>query len=98
SRAGLREKFALIVDGSEVVNAKPHPEPYLVTARKLGISPADCVVFEDSGIGVASAKSAGAYCVAVRNPNSKRHQDLDAADLVLDSLLGFDVQRIGARG
>jgi HAD superfamily hydrolase (TIGR01509 family) len=85
-RVGLRDAFQVIVDGSEVEHPKPHPEPYLVTARRLGVSPNQCVVFEDSGIGVKAAKAAGTYCIAVRNPNAKTRQDLDAADLVLDSL------------
>src|SRR5688572_19312632 len=38
-RLGLREAFALIVDGSEVVEGKPDPEAYLLTARKLDVGP-----------------------------------------------------------
>ena len=89
-RIGLRDQFALIVDGSSVTHPKPHPEPYLVTAAKLRTEPDQCVVFEDSRIGVLSAKAAGTFCVAVRNPNARTHQDLSAADLVLDSLEQFD--------
>jgi HAD superfamily hydrolase (TIGR01509 family) len=89
-RFGLRETFALIVDGSEVALPKPHPEPYLVTATKLGIRPEHCLVFEDSTVGVASAKAAGMACIAVRNPKAKTRQDLGAADRVLDSFEQFD--------
>lgn len=89
-RLGLRDAFALIVDGSEVTRPKPDPEPYLLTARKLGVSPADCLVFEDSTVGVASAKAAGMYCIAVRNPNAKSPQHLDAADRILDSFEAFE--------
>ncbi len=89
-RLGLRDAFALIVDGSEVTHPKPHPEPYLLTARKLGIAPRDCVVFEDSEIGVRSAKAAAMYCVAVRNRTARIHQDLSAADVVLGSFEEFD--------
>jgi 5-amino-6-(5-phospho-D-ribitylamino)uracil phosphatase len=85
-RVGLLDAFPVIIDGSEVEHPKPHPEPYLLTAHRLGVSPRECVVFEDSGIGVTAAKDAGAFCVAVRNPGAKTRQDLDAADLVLDSL------------
>ena len=88
---GLREAFALIVDGSSVTHPKPHPQPYLVTAGKLGVDPAGCVVFEDSAIGVASAKAAGMLCIAVRNPIARTRQDLRAADLVLDSFEDLDV-------
>lgn len=85
-RLGLRDAFALIVDGSEVLHGKPDPEAYLLTARKLGVRAGDCLVFEDSHIGVAAAKRAGMFCVAVRNPRAREAQDLGAADLVVDSM------------
>lgn len=84
-RFGIRELFALIVDGTEVKVGKPDPEGYLLTARKLGAEPRDCVVFEDSHVGVLAAKAAGMFCVAVRNPRARMPQDLSAADLVIDS-------------
>lgn len=86
ARFRLRELFTLIVDGSEVVRGKPDPEAYRVTARKLGVEPARCVVFEDSNIGVRAAKAAGIYCVAVRNPRALTFQDLSEADVVVDGI------------
>jgi HAD superfamily hydrolase (TIGR01509 family) len=88
-RFDLRDKFELIVDGSEVRRGKPDPEAFLVTAARLGVAPAQCIVFEDSAVGVQAAKAAGMYCVAVRNPHAQVLQNLDAADLVLDSFEGF---------
>ena len=85
-RLGLRDPFAVIVDGSEVVNAKPDPEAYLVTARKLGVAPAECVVLEDSHVGVVAAKRAGMFCIAVRNPRAQMRQDLSEADLIVESM------------
>jgi HAD superfamily hydrolase (TIGR01509 family) len=84
-RFGLRDCFALIVDGSEVSRPKPDPEAYLLTARKLGLDPKSCVVFEDSQIGVLAARQAGAFCIAVRNPHAQLVQDLSAADHLLRS-------------
>lgn len=86
TRLGLREAFALIVDGSEVTNGKPDPEAYLLTARKLGVAPEECVVLEDSHVGVLAAKRAGMYCIAVRNPHAQIFQDLSAADVVVESM------------
>lgn len=80
-RLGLAGDFDVIVDGSMVRRAKPDPEAYLLTAEKLGVTPPHCVVFEDSQVGVAAAKAAGMYCVAVRNPNAHFRQDLTAADV-----------------
>lgn len=96
-RFGIRDFFALIVDGSEVKVGKPDPEGYLLTARKLGVAPRDCVVFEDSHVGVLAAKAAGMVCVAVRNPRARIVQDLSAADLVTGSFDELDVEELSGR-
>ena len=80
---GLRDCFALIVDGSEVVHGKPDPEAYLLTARKLAVQPGQCMVIEDSRVGVLAAKNAGMFCVAVPNPKAQTPQDVSAADVVV---------------
>ena len=85
-RLDLRDAFSLIVDGSEVVHGKPDPEAYLVTARKLGLEPRRCIVFEDSEVGVLAARRAGMYCVAVRNPRAQTRQDLSAANVIVEVL------------
>jgi HAD superfamily hydrolase (TIGR01509 family) len=85
-RLGLRDAFTLIVDGSEVTHGKPDPEAYLLTARKLNVEPRDCVVFEDSEVGVIAAKRAGMFCVGVRNPKAQQLQDLSAADIIVTTM------------
>jgi HAD superfamily hydrolase (TIGR01509 family) len=57
--------FAAVVPGDQVRHGKPHPEPYLTAARRLGVAPQDCVAIEDSRTGAASAHAAGAAVVAV---------------------------------
>ena len=94
-QTGLREAFALIVDGSEVTHGKPDPEAYFLTLRRLQREASECIVIEDSHVGVVAAKHAGIYCVAVRNPNAGAWQDLTAADLELPSLEAFDIAWIG---
>jgi beta-phosphoglucomutase len=89
NRLGIADRFAVIVTGADVTHGKPHPEPYLVAAARLGLPPAQCVVFEDAAVGVAAAKAAGMRCIAVPNPDATRAQDLSAADLVLPSLTQF---------
>ena len=84
-RFGMRQLFSLIVDGSEVERGKPDPQAYILTAQKLRAAPPHCVVFEDSTVGVASAKAAGVWCIAVRNPQAKSVQNLDPADVVVNS-------------
>jgi len=58
--------FTAVVSGDEVAHAKPHPEPYLTAARRLGVDPAACVVVEDSRPGIASALASGAHVLAVQ--------------------------------
>ena len=82
-RLGFRDRFELIVDGSEVASGKPDPEAYLLTARKLGVRPEECLVLEDSHVGVLAAKRAGMVCVAVPNPRAQSIQDLSAADRIV---------------
>lgn len=69
---------------------KPHPQPYLNTAAKLGIGPGACLVFEDSVTGCLSAKSAGMTVIAVPDPNTGGLPGFGIADLVLGSLDQFD--------
>jgi HAD superfamily hydrolase (TIGR01509 family) len=63
--AGLLDMFHTIVTRDEVTNPKPHPEPYLLAARRLATAPADCLAIEDSLSGVRSAAGAGMQTVMV---------------------------------
>lgn len=62
---GLRRHFAAIVDGSQVARPKPAPDVYLRAAELLEIPARNCVVFEDSPIGIAAARAAGMRVVGV---------------------------------
>ncbi|HEX5331795.1 MAG TPA: HAD family phosphatase [Cellulomonas sp.] len=57
--------FDVVVSGDEVRHPKPHPEPYLTAAERLGVDISRCVAIEDSPSGLASARSAGARVIAV---------------------------------
>ena len=59
--------FAVTVAGDEVGDGKPHPEPYLTAATRLGVPPEACVAIEDSPTGVASAVAAGVPTLAVEH-------------------------------
>lgn len=59
--------FDAVVTGDSVDHAKPHPQPYLLAAEQLGVDIAECVAFEDSPTGLASAHTAGAIAVGVPN-------------------------------
>ncbi len=85
SNLSIVDLFDHIVSCDDVEKHKPHPEPFLLTADKLGIDPVCCLVFEDSDAGIKAAKAAGMYVIAVKNGNSIRRK-LEQADLVVDSL------------
>lgn len=57
--------FYVTLSGDEVTQGKPHPEPYLTAADRLGVDPVRCVVLEDAPAGVASGEAAGCAVVAV---------------------------------
>ena len=60
---GIKDLFSVIVCAEDYAHGKPHPEPYLETARRMGLRPEHCVVFEDSPAGLESARRAGMECV-----------------------------------
>jgi beta-phosphoglucomutase len=62
---GLRERFATIVSPSQGFRGKPHPDMFLAAAERMGVAPADCIVFEDAPNGVEAARRAGMRAVAV---------------------------------
>ena len=66
----------VIVAGDVVENGKPHPEPYLTAAQRLGVAPRDCVAIEDSPTGLSAAIAAGVTAIGVPNdaelPNDGR--------------------------
>lgn len=61
----LSKYFDVIVDGNDVIVAKPDPSVFLLAAKKLGLSAEKCVVFEDAYAGTLAAKAAAMYCVGV---------------------------------
>lgn len=64
-KLGISGYFDAIVDGNSVSAAKPDPEVFLKGAEVLGLSPSECIVFEDSQAGIEAARNAGCGVVAV---------------------------------
>jgi len=76
--AGIRDCFSAVVAQDDITRGKPDPEPYLRAAELLGIEPHELVAFEDTDVGVASAKAAGAYVVGLtRTLGAERLQAAD---------------------
>jgi len=65
---GLLDRFAVLVTAEDVRHGKPHPEPFLLAAERLGVEPARCLVLEDSPTGIEAARAAGMRYVLVPPP------------------------------
>ncbi len=59
--------FDTVILGDDCEKTKPDPEPYLSAARRLGVEPSRCVVVENAPLGIAAAKAAGMFCVALKS-------------------------------
>ena len=66
---GIRQYFSVIVTGNDIENHKPHPEAYHFAMTKLGLSAADCVIFEDSLPGVQAGVAAGCKVIGFTQYN-----------------------------
>ena len=64
-RSGVRPCFEAVVCGEDVSRGKPDPEVFLLAAERLGLSPADCYVFEDSFNGVRAGHAAGCRTIMI---------------------------------
>jgi HAD superfamily hydrolase (TIGR01509 family) len=96
---GLADAFKTIVGAEDVRQGKPHPEPYLSGLARLrplalGLEAEDCLVFEDSMAGIASARAAGMKVVGVAHsyPATK----LSAAHLVIETLADAPLESLRA--
>ncbi|MEZ0541229.1 beta-phosphoglucomutase [Fibrella arboris] len=80
-RVGLSQVFDAIIDGSKITHSKPDPEVFLKGAAELGVTPAECVVFEDAVAGIEAAKRGTMFALGIGSPDV-----LTEADLVVPSL------------
>ncbi|EIP97128.1 haloacid dehalogenase superfamily protein, subfamily IA, variant 3 with third motif having DD or ED [Opitutaceae bacterium TAV1] len=69
---GIKDLFDVIVCAEDYARGKPDPAVFLTTAVRLGVSPGECVVFEDSPAGIEAARAAGMHCVIVPTIESHR--------------------------
>lgn len=106
--AGAPEgSFAVVVPGDEVTHGKPHPEPFLTAAARLGVDVRACVALEDSPPGIGSALASGARTIGIQHivdvparPGLSRVDTLEQVDLgVLARVLsGETVDLLAAPG
>lgn len=78
-KLGVLSCFDVIISADEVEHGKPRPDIFILTAEKLSVTPAECVVIEDSKNGIAAAKAAGMKCIGLTNDKTA------PADLIINS-------------
>ena len=88
----LRRFFDVVITKDDVDKGKPHADTYAVTAEKLGVDPANCVVFEDALLGEQAAYRAHMHCVAVASTLPGR--DFQAPLLVIRDFTELTPERL----
>lgn len=92
-RLGLMDTLDVISCGDEVEAIKPHPAVYLAALEKLGVTAREAFAIEDSTTGIAAAKAAGLYCIAIANSVTQA-LDLSKADRRITSLADIPFQQL----
>ena len=89
---GIVDAFDVIIDGTKISKGKPDPEVFLKGAEELGVSPAECVIFEDAVAGIESGKRAGMKTVGIGQPDVLKEADIVLANL--NNLAPTDLKNI----
>ncbi|WP_331748192.1 HAD-IA family hydrolase [Streptomyces sp. NBC_00648] len=86
AQVGIRPAHLVTVD--DITHHKPHPEPFLLAAERLGVAPDRCVVVEDAPAGLTSGRAAGMKTIALTRTHQAHELDADAtvADLTAVSV------------
>ncbi len=95
-RVKLKDYFNIICTAEDVEHVKPAPDLFRLAVNRLGITPDKAVAFEDTQLGIQSAKKAGLYCVAIPNEVTSR-LDFSQADWVVKSMTEVHVQNLQQR-
>ena len=80
--------FDVIVTGNDIRKPKPDPEGYLKAIRLLHAKPSETIVVEDTKIGITSAKSTGARCIAICS--TRGMQSLMQADIIVENFIDIE--------
>jgi beta-phosphoglucomutase-like phosphatase (HAD superfamily) len=80
------DTFDAVVTGSDVTHKKPHPEIFLTAAKRMGLSPVNCLVVEDAINGIRAGLAAGCRCLGIMTSFSS--EDLAGAEWFAADLSG----------
>ncbi len=69
----LLDRFDTLVGSDDYTRSKPAPDAFLIAAARLGVAPKDCLVFEDTVMGIQAATAAGMASVRVPSPMERRN-------------------------
>lgn len=86
NRLNIREYFDVVHSAEEETHGKPHPAVFLSTAKKLNVSPTQCLVIEDTMNGVIAALAAKMNVIAIPEEINKDDKRFLAAHKILNSL------------
>jgi beta-phosphoglucomutase len=92
SKVPIKQYLGSLLASEHVKKHKPDPEVYLTSAKNLGLTPQQCVVFEDSFSGVSAGLNAGMKVVGVLSSHSK--DELPPCNLYVDDYRGMNYQKI----
>lgn len=85
-KLNIEQLFDVVIDGTKVSKAKPDPEVFIKGAEELGLSPKECIVFEDAFAGIDAARNAEMYAVGIGD-----NEILFNADIVIKGLKDINI-------
>jgi HAD superfamily hydrolase (TIGR01509 family) len=89
----IRSHLDYLVTTEDVTNNKPHPEIFLTAAQAIGVSPSECLVFEDAISGLTAAKRAGMKSIAMKTEYCSQ-EDLKDASRIITSFSDITLQQL----
>jgi beta-phosphoglucomutase len=94
---GLLRFFDVVVTADDVMLGKPDPEVWAQAARRLRVTPAHCVVFEDAPVGIQAARAAGMRAIGVTTAHTDAELLAAGADRTIPDFQGLEWSSIAPR-
>ena len=94
SKLNIKSRLKVYHSAQYEKEGKPNPAVFLSTAKLLNVEPENCLVFEDSINGIKAAKNAKMKVVAIPDSHFKTSPQLAIADMILNSFLKFDSEKL----